>query len=176
MTQFLSHLPVRKLRSREGHEMPELTQHEMKSQDGSPGLLTPGSVLSPMQVACARFSRVLSPFSGVELIGVAHMHPILWLNLLPEMCWAQRRVPQGTRRPSAWAGVAEGPWVKRGQQGKAKGPGYSSQGKSDRFLPPPLLPKCPSQHTGQRGPLTHSDTGVLKMGSVLSLGDLKRQR
>lgn len=100
--------------------MPELTQHEMKSQDGSPGL-TPGSVLSPMQVACARFSRVLSPFSGVELIGVAHMHPTVWLSLLPEMLGSKKSA-QGAWRPSAWAGEEEGPWVERGQQGKAKGP------------------------------------------------------
>lgn len=83
LTLFLSHLPVTKLRPREGHDIPKLTQPGMESQDGSPGLLTPGSGLSPVQVAHARFSRALSPLSGVELVRVTHTHALLWLNLLP---------------------------------------------------------------------------------------------
>lgn len=72
----------------------QFTQHGMESQDGSPGLLTAGSVLSPVQVAHARFSRVLPPLS-VELIRVTHIHALLWLILLPGVCGAQSRVLKG---------------------------------------------------------------------------------
>ena len=80
--------------------MSKLTQHGIESQEGGPGLLSPDSVPSPVQVAHARLSRILSPLSGVELTRVTDIHPILWLHLflrcaeLKEECCGPPRDPQ----------------------------------------------------------------------------------
>lgn len=154
------------LRPRERCGVPKVTQHGVESQGRSPGLRTPASVLSVMQVACARFSRALSPLSGVELIRMTHIQTFScttarisflgYAELKAERC----REPKGLS--SGWGGRGAVGEKEAAEQGWPN-LDITARGEVTGSSLLPCHPSVPpaSQSTGQRTPhsLAHRDTG-----------------
>ena len=132
--------------------MPKLTQHEVESEGRSPGLLTPGSVLRPTQLARARFPRALSPLSGVELIRAPHICTFFSCSMAESPSWSALDSKQNVAgRPETLSVV----WGTGGAVGekRAARPGCGTLHITDgeKVTGSSLLPchpNAPSQGTG----------------------------